>query len=229
MQKIRDDIAGDPSLSESQRDDLLQKLNDRLVNLTALKAQVGNLTENSTPEQFHDVVQQVQHLIQTGIPDLASITGSNAESVRQTIGALQTHHAGALARGVVDTDHIEIAFLVGNAAFNKYLLAVSVSAVFFGANTYIGNGPNFMVKSIADHQKVHTPGFLGFIFKYTLPCMLPMLLLLGVCGSLHVCVCVCVLRLSSLGLLRFFQLFQQRKGRQPLSKIQVRSGEGRCL
>jgi Na+/H+ antiporter NhaD/arsenite permease-like protein len=57
------------------------------------------------------------------------------------------------------------------------LVAVSVGAVFFGASTYIGNGPNFMVKSIADQQKVHTPTFLGFVFKYTLPCMLPMLLL----------------------------------------------------
>jgi hypothetical protein len=34
-----------------------------------------------------------------------------------------------------------------------------------------------MVKSIADHQKVHTPTFLGFIFRYTLPYMLPTLLL----------------------------------------------------
>jgi Na+/H+ antiporter NhaD/arsenite permease-like protein len=57
------------------------------------------------------------------------------------------------------------------------LVAISVGAVFFGACTYIGNGPNFMVKSIADHQKVHTATFLGFIFKYTLPFMLPMLLL----------------------------------------------------
>ena len=37
-----------------------------------------------------------------------------------------------------------------------------------------------MVKSIADHQKVPTPGFLGFIFKYTLPCLVPMLLLIWV-------------------------------------------------
>jgi Na+/H+ antiporter NhaD/arsenite permease-like protein len=57
------------------------------------------------------------------------------------------------------------------------LVAASVGAVFFGANTYIGNGPNFMVKSIADRQKVHTPTFIGFIFKYTLPYMLPTLLL----------------------------------------------------
>jgi Na+/H+ antiporter NhaD/arsenite permease-like protein len=124
------------------------------------------------------IVQQVQQLLQAGVPDLASITGPSAEQVRQTIAALQTYHAGALARGAVDTDHIEVAFLVGNAAFNKYILAVSVGAVFFGANTYIGNGPNFMVKSIADHQKVHTSTFLGFIFKYTLPFMFPMLLLI---------------------------------------------------
>ena len=55
--------------------------------------------------------------------------------------------------------------------------AVSVGAVFFGANTYIGNGPNFMVKAIADQQKVHAPTFLGFVFKYTLCWMVPMLLL----------------------------------------------------
>ncbi len=124
-----------------------------------------------------NVIQQVQQILQSGVPDLATITGPNAEQVRQTIAALQTYHAGALARGAVDTEHIEVAFLVGNAAFNKYILAISVGAVFFGANTYIGNGPNFMVKSIAHHQKVHTATFIGFIFKYTLPCMLPMLLL----------------------------------------------------
>jgi Na+/H+ antiporter NhaD/arsenite permease-like protein len=57
------------------------------------------------------------------------------------------------------------------------LMAISVGAVFFGANTYIGNGPNFMVKSIADQQKVNTPTFLGYVFKYTLPFMVPMLLM----------------------------------------------------
>ncbi len=124
------------------------------------------------------IVQQVQQVLQAGVTNLASITGPNAEQVRQTIGALQTYHAGALAEGAVDVDHIEIAFLVGNVALNKYILAISVGAVFFGACTYIGNGPNFMVKSIADQQKVNTPTFLGFIFKHTLPCLLPMLVLI---------------------------------------------------
>jgi Na+/H+ antiporter NhaD/arsenite permease-like protein len=56
------------------------------------------------------------------------------------------------------------------------LLAISVGAVFFGAATYIGNGPNFMVKAVADQQKIHMPTFPGFILKFTLPFLLPMLL-----------------------------------------------------
>ena len=55
------------------------------------------------------------------------------------------------------------------------LIAISVSAVFFGAATYIGNGPNFMVKAIADHEKIHAPTFLGFVLKFTLPFLLPVL------------------------------------------------------
>ncbi|HUA67182.1 MAG TPA: sodium:proton antiporter [Candidatus Saccharimonadales bacterium] len=55
------------------------------------------------------------------------------------------------------------------------LIAISVGAVFFGAATYIGNGPNFMVKAIADHEKVHTPTFPGYIGKFTVPFLLPML------------------------------------------------------
>ncbi len=56
------------------------------------------------------------------------------------------------------------------------LLAISIGAVFFGAATYIGNGPNFMVKAIADQRKIRAPSFLEFVFKFTLPCLLPVLL-----------------------------------------------------
>ncbi|MGH7994285.1 MAG: sodium:proton antiporter, partial [Limisphaerales bacterium] len=63
--------------------------------------------------------------------------------------------------------------LAGNAL---NLAAISVGAVFFGAATYIGNGPNFMVKAIADHEKIRTPAFPGFIAKFTLPFLLPVLL-----------------------------------------------------
>ena len=57
------------------------------------------------------------------------------------------------------------------------LAAVSLGAVFFGAMTYIGNGPNFMVKAIAHNAGVHTPNFLTYIFKYSLPMLLPILAL----------------------------------------------------
>lgn len=55
----------------------------------------------------------------------------------------------------------------------KYLQAISVAAVFFGAITYIGNGPNFMVKSIADVSGVECPSFFGYVIKYSLPVLIP--------------------------------------------------------
>ncbi len=60
------------------------------------------------------------------------------------------------------------------------LEAISLGAVFFGAMTYIGNGPNFMVKAIAQHAKVSTPTFLGYTLRYALPILLPFLTLVGI-------------------------------------------------
>ena len=45
----------------------------------------------------------------------------------------------------------------------KLLAAVSAGAVMMGANTYIGNGPNFMIKAIAEHRGIRMPSFFGFI------------------------------------------------------------------
>jgi len=65
------------------------------------------------------------------------------------------------------------------AQHDHYLIAISLGSALFGAMTYLGNGPNLMVKSIAEHAKVHTPGFIGFIVRYSLPLFLPVLALLG--------------------------------------------------
>ena len=43
------------------------------------------------------------------------------------------------------------------------LEAISCGAVFMGANTYIGNAPNFMVKSIADENGIRMPSFFGYL------------------------------------------------------------------
>ena len=45
----------------------------------------------------------------------------------------------------------------------QFAFRISIGAVFFGANTYIGNGPNFMVKSIAEHRGVKMPSFGGYM------------------------------------------------------------------
>jgi Na+/H+ antiporter NhaD/arsenite permease-like protein len=124
-----------------------------------------------------EVVDKVQFLIQNRGADLAGVAGANADAVANTLAALQKYHPAALANGKVSTDAIETAFLLGNGSLNHFIVAISIGAVFFGAATYIGNGPNFMVKSLADRQNVPTPGFLGLVFKYSLPCLMPMLLL----------------------------------------------------
>lgn len=57
------------------------------------------------------------------------------------------------------------------------LKAISIAAVFFGAMTYIGNGPNFMVKSIAEQIGIKMPSFFGYIIRYSIPFLLPVLVL----------------------------------------------------
>jgi len=57
----------------------------------------------------------------------------------------------------------------------QLLRAISLGAVFMGANTYIGNGPNFMVKAIAEEQKVKMPSFFGYM-AYSGTILLPLFL-----------------------------------------------------
>ncbi|WP_420388337.1 sodium:proton antiporter [Roseivirga sp.] len=57
------------------------------------------------------------------------------------------------------------------------LKAIAVGAVFFGAMTYIGNGPNFMVKSIAEQTGIHMPSFFGYILRYSVPILIPTFIL----------------------------------------------------
>ena len=57
------------------------------------------------------------------------------------------------------------------------LKAISIGAVFFGAMTYIGNGPNFMVKAIAEENKIEMPSFFGYMIKFSLIVLLPVYIL----------------------------------------------------
>ena len=53
-------------------------------------------------------------------------------------------------------------------------MAISVGAVFFGANTYIGNAPNFMVKAMCEEAKIKMPSFFGYM-AYTTLILVPIL------------------------------------------------------
>jgi len=92
--------------------------------------------------------------------------------------AYLTLFAGAL--GLHDL-RIEDAQQVGIfiAQHDHSLIAISLGATFFGALTYIGNGPNLLVKAIANHAGVRTPGFFGYTFKFALPILLPILVLVS--------------------------------------------------
>ena len=57
------------------------------------------------------------------------------------------------------------------------LKAIAMGSVFFGAMTYIGNGPNFMVKAIAEESGIKMPSFFGYMFKFSLIVLLPIYIL----------------------------------------------------
>jgi Na+/H+ antiporter NhaD/arsenite permease-like protein len=59
-----------------------------------------------------------------------------------------------------------------------FLVAISNGSVFMGANTYIGNAPNFMVKSIAEEAGVPMPSFFGYILRYSLPFLVTLFLVM---------------------------------------------------
>jgi len=84
-----------------------------------------------------------------------------------------TFLTGAMGVHGLDINSVSdlLIYIAGN---DKIVIAISVSSVFFGAMTYIGNAPNFMVKSIAENQKIKMPGFFGYMFKFSVPVLIPL-------------------------------------------------------
>src|ERR1700686_2168765 len=60
------------------------------------------------------------------------------------------------------------------------LIAILLGASFFGALTYIGNGPNLPVNTIAEHARVPTPTFVTYIWKFALPILIPIFVLISI-------------------------------------------------
>lgn len=60
----------------------------------------------------------------------------------------------------------------------ELLRGICISAVFFGSMTYIGNGPNFMVKAVAEENNIKMPNFFAYIYKFSLIVLLPVYILI---------------------------------------------------
>lgn len=120
------------------------------------------------------LIGEVRNLWASGPSDIAQLSGPHADQLKMILPIL-TSHFGAAPAGSLD-QAVHVSTILGVPELSRMLIALSAGSVFFGANTYIGNGPNFMVKAIADQQKVNTPTFLGYVFMYSLPVMLPVML-----------------------------------------------------
>ncbi|HNX59149.1 MAG TPA: sodium:proton antiporter [Spirochaetota bacterium] len=59
----------------------------------------------------------------------------------------------------------------------ELLKAICVGSVFFGSMTYIGNGPNFMVKAVAEENGIKMPGFFSYMLKFSLIVLLPLFII----------------------------------------------------
>ena len=77
----------------------------------------------------------------------------------------------------------QVALASGGTILESWLVAISLGAVFMGANTYIGNGPNFMVKSIAEASGRKMPSFFGYMI-YSTAILIPTFVLVTALGGI---------------------------------------------
>ena len=86
----------------------------------------------------------------------------------------------ALARhGASATTPADVATFATAAATQPLLTAIALGAVLFGAMTYIGNGPNLLVRAVAEQEGIPMPSFHGYFLRYALPYLLPVLVVVG--------------------------------------------------
>jgi Na+/H+ antiporter NhaD/arsenite permease-like protein len=78
----------------------------------------------------------------------------------------------SLAKGLGITDGSLVAGIP-----ELLLKAISTGAVFFGSMTYIGNGPNFMVKAVAEENNIKMPDFFSYMFKFSIIVLLPIFII----------------------------------------------------
>lgn len=136
--------------------------------LNFLSAEIGLLV---SPQ----LVQQVQEVIANGAMQAPNFAQYSQE-VRSTVETLVHYHGNMVASGSVPLSDINVSYLI--AVQPLFVMAISVAAVFFGAMTYIGNAPNFMVKSIAEQAGAKMPSFFGYMIRFSIPILLPIFVII---------------------------------------------------
>ena len=84
----------------------------------------------------------------------------------------------SLAKGALSLSGEGLKELMVHPEGQYFLKAISCGAVMMGANTYIGNGPNFMVKAIAEHAHVKMPSFFGYM-AWSIAVLIPLFIFVG--------------------------------------------------
>jgi len=158
--------------------------------LTFLEVELGKFdNKDDRPVIEHERAVIARRSLELTPDDLKDLTPEQTERLKALHAALVRYHGSDILAGKVPATEVALGMLLDDTgklvetrhtpAFPYYqiLMAISMGAVFFGACTYIGNGPNFMVKSIAEHNGVACPSFFGYILYYTIPVLLPTFIL----------------------------------------------------
>jgi Na+/H+ antiporter NhaD/arsenite permease-like protein len=122
-----------------------------------------------------------RHAVQLGLrSDLQFYWGTGALSaLLDNAPTYLTFLAGALGlHGLSMENAAQMSEFVSR--HDHYLVALSLGATCFGALTYVGNGPNLLVKAIAEHAKIETPSFFGYTFKFAVPVLAPIFVLVSI-------------------------------------------------
>lgn len=163
-----------------------------LLSVLSLKAtpHLVRVSNGFTWEPVEEVAYLFLGIFVTMVPCLLYLSG-NAASLGVTSPVQFYFSAGALssvldntptavtfyslALGLVESGLSAPAMVAGVP--QDILWAIAVSSVLFGSLTYIGNGPNFMVKAVAEHNNVKMPSFFRYVLVFSLPVLFPVFVL----------------------------------------------------
>jgi Na+/H+ antiporter NhaD/arsenite permease-like protein len=146
------------------------------------------VSNNFTWEPIKEVAYLFLGIFITMVPCLLYLE-ANAKSLGVTSAQQFYYYTGLLSSFLDNTPTAvtfhSLAMGLGNATpdiiggiSETLMKAICTAAVFFGSMTYIGNGPNFMVKSVAEENNIKMPDFFSYMFKFSLIVLLPIFIII---------------------------------------------------